>query len=359
MTNTTTAQQILTSTSRSMRRVTVHPDRILVAEVERPTPQPNEILVQSTVIGVCGSDTHAAAGHHPFIPLPYNPGHEVVGVIREVGFEVQAVKVGDRVIVEPTLPCWTCKMCSNGQINLCENLRFFGCVHDQGGMADYFTIPANRVHVVPDDLDDLQAVLIEPLATPVHAVKLSGGVHDKAVVIIGAGTIGLLLLAAARHAGARRIVMTDMLGSKRDRALHLGADAVVDATQPDATQQIRSELGESADVVFDCVAIQPTIDQAVQLALKGGTVMVVGVPAGRLSVAMPEIQDLQVRIQGSATYVPEDYATATEIIRAGKVKVDEIVTSRYPLNEAAAAFAASAGGEEVKVVILTETERHS
>ncbi len=358
MTNTTTTQPTPQTTARSMRRVTVHPDEIVVAEAERPTPRPGEILVQSTVIGVCGSDTHAAAGHHPFVPLPYNPGHEVVGVVREVAPDAHDVKVGDRVIVEPTLPCWACKKCLQGQINLCENLRFFGCVHDQGGMADYFTIPANRVHVVPDDLDDLQAVLIEPLSTPVHAVKLSGGVQDKAVVIIGAGTIGLLVLAAARHAGARRIVMTDVLASKRERALRLGSDAVVDATLPDATQQIRSKLDESADVVFDCVAIQPTIDQAVQLALKGGVVMVVGVPAQPVTVPLPQIQDLQVRIQGSATYLPEDYATATEIIKAGKVRVEDIVTSRYPLSQAAAAFAASAGGEEVKVVILTEPQPH-
>jgi 2-desacetyl-2-hydroxyethyl bacteriochlorophyllide A dehydrogenase len=245
-------------------------------------------------------------------------------------------------------------MCSNGQINLCENLRFFGCVHDQGGMADYFTIPANRVHVIPDDLTDLQAVLIEPLSTPVHAVKLSGGVQDQAVVIIGAGTIGLLVLAAARHAGARRIVMTDILQSKRARALRLGADAVVDAAAHDATAQIRTELGESADVVFDCVAIQPTVDQAVQLALKGGVVMIVGVPARPVTVPLPEIQDLQVRIQGSATYLPEDYATATEIIQAGKVRVEDIITARFPLDQAATAFSSAAGGEEVKVVLLAD-----
>jgi 2-desacetyl-2-hydroxyethyl bacteriochlorophyllide A dehydrogenase len=338
----------------TMRRVTVHPGQIIVGEAERPTPGAGEILVQSSVIGVCGSDTHAAAGHHPFVPLPYNPGHEVVGVVRELGRKAQGVAVGDRVLVEPTLPCWTCKMCSNGQINLCENLRFFGCVHDQGGMADYFTIPANRVHVIPDDLTDLQAVLIEPLSTPVHAVKLSGGVQDKAVVIIGAGTIGLLVLAAARHAGARRIVMTDILQSKRARALRLGADAVVDAAAHDATAQIRAELGESADVVFDCVAIQPTVDQAVQLALKGGVVMIVGVPARPVTVPLPEIQDLQVRIQGSATYLPEDYATATEIIQAGKVRVEDIITARFPLDQAATAFSSAAGGEEVKVVLLAD-----
>ena len=338
--------------SNSMKRVTVRPGEIVLVDADQPTPRSGEILVESTVIGVCGSDTHAAAGHHPFVPLPYNPGHEVVGVVRELGTDTTGVQVGDRVIVEPTLPCWGCKMCTSGRINLCENLRFFGCVYDQGGMADFFTIPANRVHLVPDDLTDLQAVLIEPLSTPVHAVKLSGDVAGKAVAIMGAGTIGLLVLAAARHFGARRIVMTDMLPSKRERALRLGADAVVDAGGTDVASQVRAELGESADVVFDCVAVQSTIDQAVQLAIKGGSVIVVGVPARPVNVSLPEIQDLQIRIQGSATYLPEDFATATEIIRSGEVRVEDFVTAQYPLEQAAAAFAASAGGEEVKVVIL-------
>jgi 2-desacetyl-2-hydroxyethyl bacteriochlorophyllide A dehydrogenase len=334
-----------------MRRVVVHADHIGVEDVERPAPRSDEVLVSTTFVGVCGSDTHAAAGEHPFISLPYNPGHEVVGVVRERGDAVDAVQVGDRVIVEPTLPCWYCKMCTTGRENLCENLRFFGCVYEQGGMADYFTIPANRVHVVPEDLDDLQAVLVEPLATPVHAVRLSGGVQGRTVVIIGAGTIGLLVLAAARHDGARRVIMTDPLPSKRERARRLGADAVVDATLPDVAAVIRAELGESADVVFDCVAIQPTVDQAVSLASKGGVVMIVGVPTRPVTVPLPQIQDLQVRVQGSATYVPEDYAVATAIIRAGEVRVTDFVTSRYPLEQAADAYAASAGGEEVKVVI--------
>ena len=335
-----------------MRRITVEPGgHVTVVDVDTPALRPGEARVASSLVGVCGSDTHAAAGHHPFVPLPYNPGHEVVGVVEQVDDTVEGVEVGDRVIVEPTLPCWQCKNCLSGRINLCENLRFFGCVYDQGGMAEQFTIPANRLHVVPDDLSDLQAVLVEPLATPVHAVALSGGVQDKAVAIIGAGTIGLLVLAAARYGGARRIVMTDRLDSKRERALRLGADAVIDAAAGDVVAQVRDALGESADVVFDCVAIQATVDQAVAMALKGGTVMIVGVPAAPVTVPLPEIQDLQVRVQGSATYLPEDYETAVEIIRSGAVRPADMVTAQYPLDQAGAAYTAAASGEQVKVVV--------
>lgn len=338
----------------TMRRVVVRDEGVLLIDVSKPEPLANEVLVETTVSGVCGSDTHAAAGHHPFVPLPYLPGHEVVGIVREVGAEATGVRVGDHITVEPTLPCWECKMCRTDRHNLCENLRFFGCGYDQGGMADFFTIPANRVHVIPADLNDLQAALIEPLSTPVHAVRLSGGVQDKAVVIIGAGTIGLLVLAAAKYGGAKKIVMTDVLESKRERALRLGADAVFDGTRPDIVEVVRAELGESADVVFDCVSIQSTVDQAIKMALKAGTVMIVGVPARPVTVPLPEVQDLQVRIQGSATYMPEDYETAIKIIQSGAVTTDDFITSQYPLEETAAAFAASAGGEEVKVVVTRD-----
>jgi len=336
----------------NMRRVIVEDvDTFAVVEAPVPVPGDGEVLVRTTVSGVCGSDTHAAHGKQPFVPLPYAPGNEVVGVVSGLGAGVEGWAEGDRVTVEPTLPCGDCKMCATDRSNLCENLRFFGCGYEQGGMADFFTIPASRLHRIPDDLDDLQAALIEPLSTPVHAVRLAGDVAGKAVVIIGAGTIGLLVLAAARHAGARRIVMTDMLADKRERAVRLGADAAVDATAADAVAQIRAALGESADVVFDCVAIQPTIDQAIALADKAGTVMVVGVPARDVTVPLPIIQDHQIRIQGSATYMPEDYATSIEILRAGEVRVEDMITRRLPLDQVAEAFRLSASGNEVKVVV--------
>lgn len=337
----------------TMQRIVVETGGVTVVEAARPQPGPDEVLVETTVVGVCGSDTHAAAGHHPFIPLPYAPGHEVVGVVRAVGGSVTGPTVGAHVTVEPTLPCWDCKMCTTGRSNICENLRFFGCGYEQGGMADFFTVPANRLHVLPEGMSDLAGALVEPLATPVHAVRLAGGVKDKTVVIIGAGTIGLLTLKAARHDGARRVVMTDPLESKRERALRLGADAVVDATRDGATSAVRGELGESADVVFDCVAVQATVDQAITLATKGGIVVIVGVPAKPVTVPLPQIQDLQVRVQGSATYTPEDVATAIEVVASGQATPADFITARFPLAAAAEAFAASAGGQEVKVVLTS------
>ncbi|MBK5332749.1 MAG: alcohol dehydrogenase catalytic domain-containing protein [Ilumatobacteraceae bacterium] len=335
-----------------MRRVIVSADHVAaVQQVDVPNPMAGEALVQMSAAGVCGSDTHALHGQHPFIQLPYAPGHEVIGTVRAIAEGVTEVAIRERVVVEPTLPCWSCKQCRAGRENLCENLMFFGCAYPQGGMADFFTIPANRLHVIPDGLDDRQAILIEPLSTPVHAVRLAGPLYGKSVAILGAGTIGLLVLVSAMHHGAARVVVTDMLESKRQRALDLGAHAVVNADREDVVSAVRDALGESADVVFDCVAIQKTVNQAVAMALKAGTVVIVGVPTADVSVPLPMIQDQQVRIQGSATYLPEDFQEAIALILADKVRPRDFITASYALDDVAEAFAASVSGEHIKVIV--------
>ena len=338
----------------TMRRVVVHPGRIAVEQAETPTPRADEALVRSVVSGICGSDTHAAHGRHPFVALPYQPGHEVVGVVEAIGTDVTTLAVGDRVTAEPDLPCWHCKMCNTGRQNLCENLRFFGCGYEQGGMADYFTLPANRLHVVPDSLDFRAASLIEPLSTPVHAVRLAGGVNGKTAVVLGAGTIGLLVLSVLRARGVGRVVVTDPLPEKRDRATALGADSVVDAMAADVVSQVRDALGQSADVVFDCVAIQSSVNQAIALADKGGTVVIVGVPAADVTIPLAIIQDHQIRIQGSATYLPEDYADAITLLEQGAVKAQDFVTATRPLEQVADAFALSISGHHLKVLVTLD-----
>jgi 2-desacetyl-2-hydroxyethyl bacteriochlorophyllide A dehydrogenase len=316
-----------------------------------PSPAPGEVRVRSTFIGVCGSDTHAYHGRHPFIPIPYAPGHEATGVVEELGADVTTVAVGDRVVVEPTLPCWSCKPCRSGAENLCENLQFFGCGYREGGMADHFVVRADRLHHIPSDITDLGAALIEPLSTPVHAARIAGPLEGRAVAILGAGTIGLLMLKVARWLGASKVVVTDTLPAKRETALRLGADDAVDAASPEVATLVRTALGESADVVFDCVAVRSTTVAAIEMALKGGTVVVVGVPASDFELPMRIVQDQQVRIQGSATYVPEDFATAMDMIRSGAVDPDDFITAQYPLEQAEQAFDASTSGQHIKVLI--------
>lgn len=349
-----------------MRRVIVAAGgRVELTDAAVPTPHTGEALIATTVAGVCGTDTNAAVGRHPFIRLPYAPGHEVVGVIEALepgrdgtgctGAGGAPLVVGDRVTVEPPLPCGQCKPCRTARPNLCERLEFFGCNWSQGGMAEHFTVRTDRLHRVPDGIGDLRAALAEPLATPVHAVRLAGpSLAGKTVAILGAGTIGLLTLVAARAAGATGIVVTDPRADKRERAQRLGAAAALDAAGPDLVQELRATLGESADVVFDCVAVETTVRTAVLLAGNGGTVVIVGVPAGEVLVPLHLVQDNQIRIQGSATYLTEDFAEALRLLDQGDVSEADMITCELPLERAAEAFAASASGAEVKVVLRPE-----
>ncbi|GIE93358.1 zinc-dependent alcohol dehydrogenase [Paractinoplanes rishiriensis] len=334
-----------------MRRVLVTPSGVEVTEAPVPVAGPREVLVRTALAGICGSDVHALQGRHPFITLPYPPGHEVSGTVEAVGAGVRSVEAGQRVTLEPFLPCWDCKQCRAGRQNLCERLRFFGCAHDQGGMAEWFTIDERRLHVIPDALDWPAAAFIEPLGTPVHAARLAGGLAGRAVAILGAGTIGLLTLQVARAQGAARVVLTARSERSRERAAKFGPDAVVDATAADAVEQCRAALGESADVVFDCVAEQSTTTQALHLADKGGTVVVVGVPPAEVTVPLPLIQDSQLRIQGSATYLPEDFAGAIDLLTSGAVDVSAMATAVHPLTSAADAFADAASGTHIKVLL--------
>jgi threonine dehydrogenase-like Zn-dependent dehydrogenase len=221
-------------------------------------------------------------------------------------------------------------------------------------MADVFSVPSARLHTVPKNFTDYQAALIEPLATPVHAVRLGGNLTGKTVAILGAGTIGLLTLIAVRRAGAAKILSTDTLAAKRDLALALGADVVVDAGVDDLAGVVRGELGESADVVFDCVANQATLGEAIKMAIKGGTVVVLGGPRKPATVDLPAIQEYQIRIQGVATYRWEDFEEAAEIIGGDDFDADRFITATFPLPRAAEAFAAITAGGEVKILVVAD-----
>ena len=337
------------------RRVVVRVDgEVALESAPDPEPAEGEARVRLVACGICGSDVHAAHGRHPWVPRPYHPGHELVGVVERAGSGA-GIRPGARVAVEPILACGTCKRCRSGEYNLCRTMAFFGCTTPLGGMADRFVIPADRLIPLPDSISDIDALLVEPLSTPVHAVRLAGGdLSGRTVAILGAGTIGLLVLTVARQANASRIVVCEPIAAKRERALRLGADAVFDPRDAGVVDLVRAELGESADVVFDCVAVQSTMDQAVGMAIKGGTVVVVGVPSAPVSLPLPEVQDLQLRIQGSATYVRDDILAAIAMIERGLVRAADLVTAVYPLEDAAAGFAAAASGEHVKVVLAAD-----
>lgn len=334
-----------------MRQIVLDkPETIVVREATKPTPRLGDALVRTEQVGICGSDLHAYHGKHPFISLPVVPGHEVVGIVEALGDGASGLAVGDRVVLEPNIVCGECLHCRSGRYNLCDNLTVVGCVGPlDGGMADYFIAPAQRFIKVDERLTLEQATMIEPLATGTHAVRVAGGTKDKRVAVLGAGSIGLLTMQAARAGGAAVIVVTDLSAEKRERALTLGADAAYDPREPGVVEAMRARMGGPAEVVFDCVAFQATIDQSIALAHKGGTVIVEGVPEHDVTVPLAIIQDREIRLQGTAMYTREDMLSAMRLIAEGKVDAGSLVTKVMPLDQAAAGFAAADSGSEIKV----------
>lgn len=337
-----------------IRRVVVSAlDDIAIETVPQPEPGPGEVRVRTVLVGICGSDLHAACGHHPFIDLPYRPGHEAVGVVETLGAGVDESWLGARVAVEPNLACGACAQCRDGRYNICRELRVFGC-QTPGALADSFVIGADRLVRLDDALDDRHAILIEPLATPVHTVRRAeqvvGDLTDRPVVVIGAGPIGLFALLAARHAGAR-VVVADLLESKRVRAERLGAVGTFDPAAPDAVATALDLLGGPAAVVIDCVARESSVAQAVDLVDKGGAVMIVGVAEGATPVPLGLIQDREIALIGNLMYVRDDFAAAIDMLASGAVPVDEIISAEYEFDHTDEAFAASADGENVKVLV--------
>lgn len=333
------------------RRVVVNAiDDIRVEQVDAVAPGLGEVLVASSVVGICGSDMHAAHGRHPFMSLPFWPGHEIVGAVTGVGEGVDAGLVGRRIVVEPNLACGTCDQCRDGRYNICTTLDVFGC-QTPGGMTDSFVIAEDRVIPLPDDLDDTWAALIEPLATPVHAVRRAGDLTGARVVVFGAGPIGLFLTIAALHAGAERVVVADLLASKRERAERLGAAGSFDPTAADAASVALELLGGPAHVVFDGVSRASTVALGIDVLAKGGKLMTVGVPSGETPVRLDLVQDRELEIHGNLMYTREDVLHAIEILQQKSFPLDEIVTATFALDDAALAFAASDDPEQVKVLV--------
>lgn len=334
----------------TMRKIVATETGQLVQEhVLVPDPAPGEALLELESVGICGSDLHAIRGRHPFLKLPFNPGHEVVG--RVLANTTATPPVGCRVVIEPPLPCGHCKMCSTGRANICPTRGFFGSNQPQGGMADYMTIRADRLHAIDGALPSGAAALIEPLATPMHALRITGGVMGKHVAILGAGTIGLLALIACLEGGASSVVVTDISQAKLDRAQQLGATHVLDASLQSYPQRTKALVGETLDVVIDCVAAESTLASALQMIERGGTVIILGVPPTSMTVDVPWIQENQIRLQGSTVYTGPDFPAAIDIATRRAADLETLISGVVDLDHVPEGFDLAQQPESVKILI--------
>lgn len=333
--------------------VMTHPGVIEYRDIPRPAVQPGEVLINVRRIGVCGSDIHVYHGLHPYTPYPVVQGHEVSGVIAEVGKGVQGMAVGDTVTFMPQVTCGECYPCRHGMEHICENLKVMGFQTD-GAAQEFFPIPAEKVLKLPPSISIDQAAMVEPVSVGVHAIRRAGGVEGKNVLVLGAGTIGNLLAQSARASGARKVMVSDVSTYKIERACLCGLDCAVNPREQDLGQEILNCLGpERADVIFEAVGVEDTITDAVRLARKGSTIVVVGVFGKKPVVDLGLVQDRELTLVGTLMYQRQDYDRAIEFMAAGKMVLDPLISSRFPFARYLDAYHAieASHGNSMKVMI--------
>ena len=257
-----------------MRAVVVEtPGTYAVRDVEAPRPAPGEVVLEVRACGLCGTDVHIAHGTFPPAPYPLIPGHEFAGVVIERGAGVGSPEVGTRVAVDPTLACGRCEACREGHANLCAD---WGAIGDTraGGLAERVAVPAANCHAVPDGLGWGEAALIEPLACAVWGVRRAAPAPGATVLILGGGTMGLLLLQVFRRGGASRVTVAEPHPGRRSLALEVGADAAV---APGEEAAAPGAVGGRFSLVADATGRPESIARGLGLVARGGTLLVFGV----------------------------------------------------------------------------------
>ena len=337
----------------------VAPNQIEVVDVPTPSAGPGELVLKVGAATICGTDTRIYRGKKTKgVRFPSIIGHEFAGEITEIGPGVEGFAVGDRVSVDPVIPCHRCAYCMNGMENVCANRTAIGYEFD-GAFAEYVRIPATaiasgQVLKLPDHLEWKEAALAEPLACCLNGQNNAQVGLDDVVVILGAGPIGLMHVQLARAAGARRVIVSEPHEHRRAIATKAGADTTIDPTTTDLkTAVLDSTNGLGADVVIVAIGIPVLASEALHLARKGGRVnLFAGFSAGDKSpLDVNIIHYNELSVTGASALTRQQYHQALELIASGKVDVGSLVTHEYSLEEINEALATAESGAGIKIAI--------
>jgi len=310
---------------------------------EPPSPGEGWVKVKVEWCGICGSDLHEYLAGPIFIPVaepdaltgskaPIILGHEFSGEVVEIGPGVKNVQVGDRVAPDACQVCWECYHCKRMNYSMCEKLAFTGLMTD-GAFAEYVNVPAYTMYKIPDDMSYEVAAVIEPIAVGIHAVRQAPVIEGDKVVVLGAGTIGLATLQAAKAAGASRVYVIEMAKARKEYALNMGATAVFDPREVDVVAKIKKLTnGLGADITFECVGNEKTAPLAIQLARKSGKVVMVGIFERESSFNFFEVTANEKHIIGSLAYNGE-FATAIDLLNDGRLSAEPMITGKIKLED--------------------------
>jgi L-iditol 2-dehydrogenase len=336
-----------------LQAVMTQPGVIEFRDIPRPAAGPGQVLIRMQRIGVCGSDIHVYHGAHPYTGYPVVQGHEVSGIVAEIGDGVSGLAPGDLVTFMPQVTCGKCYPCRHGMYHICESLKVMGFQTD-GAAQEFFPVDADKVLKLPADVSSDQAAMVEPISVAVHALRRGGDVVGKRVLVLGAGTIGNLVAQVAGASGAAGVMVSDISDYKLDKARACGIHFAVNPRREELAASILRDFGpDRADLILECVGAQETIAQAIAVARKGTTIVVVGVFGQKPTVDLGLVQDHELNLVGSLMYRRMDYERAIELIAAGKLRLDPMITHRFPFREYLAAYRAieDAHGNSMKVMI--------
>jgi L-iditol 2-dehydrogenase len=307
-----------------------------LAEVAKPVANEGEVLIRVAACGICGSDVHGYDGSSGRRIPPIVMGHEASGSIVAVGEGVKGFSEGDRVTLDSTIYCGECRHCTRGEVNLCDRRQVLGVSCNEyrraGAFAEYVAVPARIVYPLPKSLEFAEAAMLEAVAVAIHAVSLAKIPPGSTALVVGAGTIGLLILQALRVEGCSRIFVADIDSSRLKQALDLGATDAIAAHSDPAAQIMELTGGAGVDIAVEAVGRSETVDAAISSVRKGGTVVLVGNISPEVTLPLQKVVSRQIRLQGSCASAGE-YPRAIDLMASGAIRVQPLITAIAPLEE--------------------------
>lgn len=339
-----------------LQQVMTAPGEIRFDMVPIPRLQPGQVLVKIKRIGVCGSDIHVYHGKHPYTKYPVTQGHEVSGQVVELGEEVAGLRVGQKVTIEPQVYCGHCHPCTHGKYNLCEELKVMG-FQTTGTASEYFAVDAGKVTPLPDEMSYDEGAMIEPLAVTVHAAKRAGDVAGLKVCVLGCGPIGILLVQTLKALGAAQVLATDISDYRLALAKECGADHAVNTRHTEFGKALRDAFGpDKADLIYDCAGNDVTMDQAIQNARKGSTIILVAVYAALAHCDLAKLNDSELTLDTTMMYRHEDYVDAIRFVGEGKIRLAPLMSRHFAFSDYAAAYRHIDQNQETTMKVLVDVD---
>ncbi|KAH7069714.1 D-xylulose reductase A [Paraphoma chrysanthemicola] len=333
-----------------------------VAFEDRPVPKiedQHSVLLQVNYTGICGSDVHywcnGKIGSF-VVKEPMVLGHESAGTVIEVGSRVTSLQKGDRVAMEPGIPCRRCARCKDGKYNLCAEMAFAATPPFDGTLAKYYVLPEDLCYKLPENVSLEEGALLEPLSVAVHLVRQSKLKHGNNIVVFGAGPIGLLCCAVAKAYGAGKIIVVDIQEHRLEFAKRFAATATFKPDNVSANENAHrliheNDLGSGADVAIDASGAEPSIQTAIHVLRNGGSYVQGGMGQELISFPITAACTKELTIRGSFRYGPMDYEIALDMVTEGVVRVADLISRKVAFEDAEDAFRDTKGGKAVKILI--------